>query len=173
MFTNKQIAQISIICPKPYFKDIDSLNTDFSDVSALFEFPFSIDSDGIDFSEIVVNVRRNIFNDGDVDTGVIIELFAAGGVVVNPVIYDVLKRTKIKLNVTMLQSDLITINTNIGEKSVSLTRSGVKTNAMGHLSADSEWLQLASGDNVFTYECESGGSNLQITFKTTALYGGV
>lgn len=173
MFTNKQVAQISIICPKPYFKDIDMLTTSFSDTSALFKFPFSISADGIEISSITTNVRKNIINTGDVDTGIIIELFAAAGQVVKPVIYNVLDRTKLKLNVTLLQSDLITINTGIGEKSITLTRNGITSNAMGYLSSDSEWLQLKSGDNIFTYECENGGSNLQITFKTTALYGGV
>lgn len=173
MFTNKQVAQISIICPKPYFKAIDELTTSFGDVSSLFEFPFSISASGIEISAISTNVRKNIINAGDTDTGIIIELFAAAGQVVNPIIYDVFKRTKIKLNVNMLQSDLITINTNVGEKSITLTRNGVSSNAMGYLSSDSTWLQFYAGDNIFTYECESGGSNLQITFKTTALYGGV
>lgn len=173
LFNKKQIAQISILCPHPYFKAVDTLVTSFSDVNALFEFPFSIAASGIEFSALTTNVRKSIINAGDDETGVIIELFAAGGVVVNPVIYDVFKRTKIKLNFTLLQSDMIRINTNVGEKSVELIRNGVTTNAMGYLSQDSSWLQLGAGDNVFTYETESGGANLQITFNTTAIYSGV
>lgn len=173
LFSNKQIAQISVICPKPYFKDVEVLTTAFSDVSSLFSFPFAIEKEGIEISAITTNIRKLIVNTGDVSTGIIIELFATSGQVVNPVIYDVLNRTKIKLNVTLLQSDLIRINTNVGEKSIELIRSGVSSNAMGYMSPDSTWLHMGTGDNTFTYECESGGSNLQITFRTTALYGGV
>lgn len=172
-FSKKQVAQISIICPKPYFKAVDTLVTSFSDINSLFEFPFSITEAGIEFSNIISNIRKTIINTGDTETGIIIELFATGGSVVNPVIYDVFSKTFIKLNFTLLQSDLITINTNQGEKSITLTRNGVTTNAMGYMSQDSSWLQLGAGDNVFTYSCDSGSANLQITFYTELLYGGV
>lgn len=172
-FSKKEIAQISLICPKPYFKNVDMLTTSFSDVSPLFEFPFSIEKEGIEFSAITPNIRKVIINTGDAETGIIMELFAAGGTVVNPVIYDVLRRTQMRLNFTLLQSDMIRINTNAGEKSIELIRNGVTTNAMGYMSQDSTWLQLETGDNVFTYDTDQGGSNLQITFKTTAIYSGV
>lgn len=172
LFTNKQIAQISIICPKPYFKDVNNLVTMFSDVSKMFEFPFNIQKEGIEFSAITTNQRRSIVNTGNVETGVIIKLFAIG-TVENPVIYDVLKRTRLKLNFTMLQSDTIIINTNIGEKSIQLIRDGVSSNAMGYMAQDSSWFEIESGDNVFTYDADSGNNNLQLTFTTSILYSGV
>lgn len=172
LFSSKQVAQISLICPKPYFKDVNDLLTMFSDVSKLFEFPFSIGKSGVEVSAITTNQRRSIINAGDVETGVIIKLFAIGAVV-NPVIYDVLKRTYLKLNFTMLASDTLIINTNVGEKSIELIRDGVSYNAMGYMSQDSSWFTLEAGDNVFTYDCESGNSNLQLTFTTAILYSGV
>lgn len=173
LFASRQVAQISIVCAKPYFKAVETLVTSFSDISGMFSFPFSLNKSGVAFSEMTTNVRKSIINTGDIDTGVIISLFAAGGVVRNPVIYDVINRTKMKLNFTLLESDTVVINTNVGEKAINLIRNGVSSNAMGYLSHDSSWLTLSSGDNVFTYECESGGSNLQITFTTQVLYGGV
>lgn len=95
------------------------------------------------------------------------------GAVVNPVVYDVLNRTFIKLNYTMLADDEIIINTYKGEKSITLVRNGLSSNVMGYMAADSTWLTLQSGDNVFTYDAESGNSNLQLTFTTSVLYGGV
>lgn len=172
LFTNKQIAQISIICGKPYFKAVNELLTNFSDIAALFEFPFAIEEEGIEFSSITTNQRKSIINVGDVETGVIIEIFALG-TVVNPVIYNALTREKIHLNFTMLASDKIVINTNVGEKAITLIRAGVSSNAMGFLSMDSKWLTLENGDNVFTYTAESGSINMQITFKTNLLYSGV
>lgn len=172
LFTERQIAQISIICPKPYFKAVDNLVTMFSDVSSLFEFPFSISKDGIEFSAITANIRKSIINTGDVETGIIINLFAKG-TVVNPVIYDVLKRTQLRLNFEMIAGDSIVINTNAGEKSIELIRAGVSRNIIGNMAKNSTWFVLESGDNVFAYDAESGNSSLQLSFTTAILYSGV
>lgn len=172
LFTNRQVAQISIICPQPYFKAAADLVSAFGDISSMFEFPFSIGSDGMEFSIISTNQRKNIVNTGDVETGVIIELFALG-TVLNPVIYNVLTGEHLRFNFTMSASDKLVINTNIGEKSITLIRDGLTYNAMGYMSPDSKWFTLSSGDNIFTYNAESGTSNLQITFTTTLLYSGV
>ena len=67
----------------------------------------------------------------------------------------------------------IVINTNVGEKSVELIRDGVTSNAMGYLVQNSSWFKLEAGENIFTYDADSGNSNLQITFTTPVLYSGV
>lgn len=171
-FDEKQIAQVSIICPQPYFKAVTDLVSYFSEVSSLFQFPFSISKAGIEFSAITTNIRKSVINTGEVESGIIIELNAIG-TVVKPIIYDVFKRTHLALNFTMEINDKITINTYQGKKSITLTRNGVTTNAMGYMTPDSKWLTLDVGDNIFTYDSESGNANLQLTFTTTALYGGV
>lgn len=171
-FTNKQVAQISLICTQPYFVGIDELVTSFSDVSSLFSFPFSMPAEGVELSAITVNSRKSIINTGDIETGVKIELYAMGEVV-NPVLYDVLNRTQFKLRFTMLANDRIVINTNTGNKSVTLIRDGIESNIIGYMYPNSTWFTLMSGDNVFTYNADSGNSNLQITFTSSVLYGGV
>ena len=172
LFTNRQVAQISIICPQPYFKAVEDIVSYFSDIASLFTFPFAIPEAGIEFSFISNNIRKSIINTGDVETGAIIQIFATG-TVVNPIIYDVLKQTYFKLNMTLQASDLLVINTNVGEKSVTLVRNGVSSNAMGYMSQDSDWFKLEAGDNVFTYDSTSGNPYLQITFTTNVLYSGV
>lgn len=172
LFSNRQVAQISVICPQPYFKAINDIVSYFSEISKLFEFPFSIPASGIEFSTITTNIRKSIINSGDVPSGLIIDMYAIG-TVVNPVIYDVFKRTHIKLMLTMEANDRIIINTNQGKKSVTLIRGGVATNILGYLYPDSTWLTLEAGDNVFTYDTESGTTNLQLTFTSSVLYGGV
>lgn len=173
LFVKKQVAQISILCPKPFFRDVDELITTFSDITGNFSFPFAIEKEGIEISAITTNIRRSIINSGDVESGLIIELFAAGGDVVEPIIYDVFEKTFFSLNMNIYQGELIRINTNSGEKSITRIRNGVESNAMGYLNPNSTWLTLKSGDNVFTYDCFMGGSNLQITFKNSVLYTGV
>lgn len=172
LFTNKQIAQVSIICGKPYFKSLDTLITSFSNVTSYFEFPFSVSSNGMEISAITTDIQKSIIYTGDIDTGVVITLFATG-TVVNPVIYDVSRNTQFKLNMTLNNADTVIINTSVGEKSVQLLRAGVYSNALGYMTPDSEWFTLEAGDNIYAYKCDSGDANLQITFTTTLLYGGV
>ena len=164
LFARKQVAQISILCPQPYFKAAEKLVASFGDVQALFSFPFSIPAVGMEFSTLSANVRKSIINTGDVDAGLVIE---------NPVLYNVLTGEHMRFGLTLSQSDKIVINTNVGEKSVKLIREGVTSNAMGLMSPDSSWFTLVNGDNVFTYDAAVGTSSLQITFSTNLLYGGV
>lgn len=172
LFTNRQVAQISLICPQPYFSAVNELISYFSDLTNLFSFPFGIAESGMELSAITTNIRKSIINTGDVESGVIIKLYAIGDVV-NPIIYDVFNRTHIAINFSMQANDQIIINTNVGSKSITLIRNGVSYNAMGYMTPDSKWLTLAQGDNVFTYDADSGNSNLQLTFTTVVLYGGV
>lgn len=171
-FTSKQVAQISIICPEPYFKGVNELITYFSDITGVFEFPFSIPETGVEVSTLIRNVRKSIINTGDVESGIIISIYALGSVV-NPIIYDAIERTYIGLNFTMRTNDLITISTGINKKAITLLRDGVTTNLIGHLNPASSWLTLEPGDNVFTYDADEGAVNMQITFNTPILYGGV
>ncbi len=171
-FDNPQTMQVSIICPDPYFKDKDGLKVRFSDVTPCFEFPFSIPAEGVEFSIYTINNRKSIINTGEVDTGVIIELYATGDCV-NPTLYNVTKGTFIKLNISMQKSDTIIIDTNIDKKSITLIRNGEKINAFGYMRPDSDFFTLSEGDNVFTYACEVGSDNLQITFNSSVLYSGV
>lgn len=45
-FNKKQIAQITIICPEPFFNGSEKEVVDFSSVNGLFEFPFSVEESG-------------------------------------------------------------------------------------------------------------------------------
>ena len=172
IFDQAQTAQISIICEDPYFSEIDDLITVFGDVIPMFQFPFAISEEGVVFSVLEKNTRQTIFNSGEVETGIIIELFAYGEVV-NPVIYDTFAKTQMALNFTMQQGDKIVIDTNTRKKSITLIRRGKQTNLLGYMRPDSVFLKLQPGDNVFTYDCDSGASNLQLTFISSILYTGV
>jgi hypothetical protein len=46
LFNKKQIAQITILCPEPFFNSSTNDLTDFSSVESLFEFPFSVEESG-------------------------------------------------------------------------------------------------------------------------------
>mgnify|MGYP003292915953 CR=1 FL=1 len=52
LFTNKQVAQISLICAQPYFSAVDELISYFSDLTNLFSFPFVFQEKHLQFELI-------------------------------------------------------------------------------------------------------------------------
>lgn len=171
-FEEKETVQISIICPRPYFVDNVETNLEFSSVTPLFEFPFSIPEEGIEFSSLVLGEEVNIINNGDIETGIIVT-FTAYGVVQNPTIYNVETRQSLKVEIEMNEGDILTINTNKGSKSIISTVDGVETNVLNDLAVGSTWLQLESGDNVMTYTADNYPENLTCNIEYSNLYEGV
>lgn len=172
LFEISQTLTISITCLDPYWKSQDLSNADVSDTESLFEFPFDIASDGIEFSRINKTSTVNIINYGDVEVGMIID-FIADGIVTNPKIYRSSTGDFFALTTSMQAKDRITINTNRNAKSVFLIREGVTSNIINTLVKGSVWFNLNIGDNIFAYECDSGEDVLEVRFSFYNSYAGV
>ena len=70
--------------------------------------------------------------------------------------------------------DLITINTNQGEKSVTLLREGEEINIFNDIYEGSTWLTLPVGGAVFSYSVfEGDDTSIEVTIKHYDLYEGV
>lgn len=171
-FVNPQRAQISLVCPWPYFIDVNQNIDKFSITSSLFEFPFSIAAEGIPFSNTIINSEKAIVNNGDVESGVIINLYATG-TVLNPKIYNEDTNEYFILDVEMNVGDVITINTNKGQKRVTHVIDGVDNNIINRLRSGSSWFILVPGDNLFLYTADEFPANLHCEFIHSNQYGGV
>ena len=172
LFELGQKAQISIICPNPYFKDVNDITTDFMAVTNLLEFPVEFPEAGIEFSSIQQYYEEDIVNQGDVEAGVIIKIIT-NGVVENPTFYNLTTSEQFGIEIETQTGDVIVINTNSGEKGITLTRNGVTQNIINKVVRGSNWFTLLPGDNLFSYVAESGVSNMSVIFYTTTLYEGV
>lgn len=169
-------GQIVLVCPYPYFKDINIIIDDIASVISNFTFPFSLPEEGNPFSFFDTNVQKNIVNNGNIESGMKIELSSVGGSVVNPRIYNRENRKFIGLGTDekpfeMVAGDLITIDTE--EKKVSLYRDGKTTNIFNSLSKNISWLTLSPGDNIFTFETLTGEEFLLVSFVHQDEYEGV
>ena len=173
LFTSDQTMQVSIVCHEPYWKSIDEIHSDISVILSAFKFPFAI-SDPIPFSTHRKERILNILNDGESDTGVVISVTATGSVS-DPRIYNERTGEFFGFDLDMVEGDLVTINTNRGEKSIILTRDGVDYNIITNVSRDSTWLSLEMGDNLFSYGTATnrGEELLHIVFKHRTIYEGV
>lgn len=174
-FSQDEQMQISIICPSPYFKAIDEIVTDISNITGLFEFPFSINAnEPIPISVYAVNKVTNVINPADIPTGVIIQIE-----VIDDFDEILIRNTEtgdqIELNYEFEAGDRVTINTNSGEKSIRLLRDGVSSNIFGALASGSVFLQLSSGDNFLAYQVDNGANdqNVDIIFSFYSVYRGV
>lgn len=175
LFTNNEIMQISILCPNPYFKDMDEIIDDISKALAAFEFPFSINqNDPIPFSTIDTTRITNVYNNSESETGVIIEidlLNNANKIQIN----NINTGETFTLRNTFLTNDKIIIDTNKGNKSVKLIRNAVTTNLFTSMIRGSTFFNLDIGDNFFSYLVDDGDNDdaIHIIFKHYTLYGGV
>lgn len=173
-FNKKQIAQITILCPEPFFNGSSNTVIDFSSVTSGFEFPFSIeDPPGeIAFSTINLEEEKDLVNTGDVETGFSIYLKARGPLT-NPTIYNSETNEYIKLNISMSEGDVIFINTKTKQKTIQLTSNGVTTNIIGNLVNGSTWFTLTPGDNLFIITAEGTPENLDSYAVITDQFEGV
>lgn len=170
-FAPKQNGTISILCTSPYFKDAQMIINELSSIVKNVTFPFST-PEPVAFSYIDPLTSIEIVNNGDVDTGLIFELYARGRVV-KPKIFDYLTGEYIGINYTFTAGDLITIDTRKGQKVITLLRNGETSNKFNTLMQGSKWLQLSANGGVYTVDADSGLNDLTVSVVHHDLYEGV
>lgn len=187
IFNQYEGTNISIICPDPFFYSAgdDGVNTTiFYSVEPEFEFPFSNDSlteKLLNMGTILNLTERTVYYDGDGEIGVTIRMHALGDVSMIT-IYNTGTREVMRIDTNklrdltghgMIKGDDIIISTVRGDKYIRLLRNGLYTNILNVLDKDSDWFQLAKGDNIFAYTAEEGLSDLQFKIENRSLYEGV
>lgn len=174
-FNISELAQISILCPDPYFKGVNELASDISNTLALFYFPFAIDiGSPVPISEFENSRVSNVYNEGSSETGVIVDIIARSDF--NSItIRNVETGEEMTLDYQFLENDEIVINTNKGHKSVYLTRNSVQSNLFTAVRRGSVFFQLRAGDNLFGYLLDGSTENeeVSIRFLWRTIYRGV
>lgn len=191
LFVKDETAQISLICPQPYFKDMELIIDDISKVLAAFEFPFAYGNNGatnigssgttdeaIEFSTIDKNRVTNVINNSESETGLIINIEFLK--TVNKLL---IKNTTTGEEFTLdrsnygsfIKNDKVIIDTNKGNKSITLIRDAEEINIFPSLKKGSVFFQLDMGDNYFSYLADDGNNDegVSITFNHYTVYGGV
>lgn len=173
-FAMKQIVTCAILCPSPYFKEAQEIVNELNNIISAFHFPFaSTAAPQIEFGHFSNDVGLTVENDGDVDCGMVIELYARSAIT-NPKIFNYITQEFIGVNYAMQTADLITIDTRQGQKTATLLRNGIETNIFNYVMQGSTWLQLEADGSTFVYEVGSGVlGDLLVTFKHYNLYEGV
>jgi len=172
-FTATSSNLISILCPSPYLSAIEAIVQDITDTVDMFEFPFSIEEEGAEFSTLDGSGYVNVHNSGDVSTGAIFRVFAQSAVT-GANIYNAVTNEFFKITGTLEAGDLVTINTNAGNKRLTITKSsGVTVNALHRMADGSSWLQMAVGDNYIAYTADEGAAAMSVSVEHNNLFVGV
>jgi hypothetical protein len=125
-------------------------------------------------SATVSDTNTNVVNyEGNSDTGVIFTL-NVDGLVTNFALYNTTPDNEIQsfiLNGSFTIDDVVTINTNPGQRGITLTRGGVVSSILYDLDPTSDWITLMKGENQF--RAYSPGSAIPYTLTYVPKYGGL
>ena len=197
IFSQREGATISIICPDPCFYTTDDQEQRFSIASNPdFTFEFSkVPSDNTELlmGDVVSYVVTNLYYDGDSDTGAVFDITFKSDVVHTPAnpkkirIDNSLTNTtsifsleKVKNIVsTMVEGfqgivtgDRIILSTITGEKSLTYIHDGTSYNVLGAVESAGTWLTIAKGLNHLAID-KDGSIEITASVKNKIRYYGV
>ena len=163
-------AQISLICPDPYFEALDEVVTEMSDLISKFRLPFHIPVGPFKISEKSNSYFKTVTNNSDGYSGADFVFYAASAVV-NPYIENVNTGEKMGLNMTMQADDTVVIKTQRGQKRMTLIRGETEINVSNYKIRPFTFLQLAPGENLLKRGAESNVSGLYVSIYTKIKWG--
>ena len=167
--------EISLICPDPFFYDIDASSEEMASWVSAFTFPFASPSTGFVFGYKDNSRIQTIQNDIAEDNIGITIIMSCLGAVTNPSITHIETNSSIHIGhsgkpFNMVAGDIVTITTATGNKHVTLTRNGTTSEINHYLTEDSVFIQLMRGSNSFGFGADSGVNDLTITIEYTYKY---
>ena len=175
---NSRRATISLLCPDPFFVDLEDINVQMAAWIPDFEWQHMFVSAGEEYGHRDNEQIKTIENDSATDNiGLTITIDVFGDVT-NPKITHVEMGESVEIgteaNPLELESgDKVIVTTHKNNKKVYLVRDGVKTEINGYLSENSEFIQIMSGNNTFGYSADSGESYMSIAISFRYRYEGV
>jgi len=173
MQENYQQFLITLLCPSPFWQDLQEGKEEIALWVSDWEFPIEMFENGMEFGHRATTLIKNIINNGDVECGIRVE-FRALSTVSNPSIFDFNSREFIKVKQDLVAGDKLIITTHFGNKRVELIKSdGTVENVFNYIDLDSTFLQLQPGDNLLQYDAEQGIDNLEVAIYHRPLYVGI
>lgn len=173
LFTDNEVVNVAILCPDPYFKDLQDIAIEITTALSQFVFPFSIGNVGVPFSTIKEDNHTPVINAG-AETGGIFRLSfsgAASGITIYNT-QNTLERMVI--NHTFKSGDVVIVDTDRSPKRIELIEAnGVKSNILRYVEKNPTWFTIKSGTNEFGFDAVSGQSNVSMTISFTNKYVGV
>lgn len=185
IFSNSEGADLTIVCPNPFFKLRDPAkgknSVRFTTSTPSFEFEFqdpNSESPTLVFGEMTATGETVVVYEGDADASTIVDiqfLGPASGVK----LYNTTTQTRINIDTneisrllgsTIRAGDRLSISSGVGDKYVKAYRDGNVYNALSALDKDSDWIFLTPGDNLITVRADTGIDNVSAIISFENLY---
>jgi hypothetical protein len=195
LFTDNEVINLAVVCPDPYWRELQEIRADISAVIKQFTFPFAIEhketvsysspnpdnsnatakrNKGIPLSTLRATNYTTLLNTG-AETGVKITIKTKSEIS-NITIFDARDTTRVfRINTTLQAGEIIVIDTDASPKSCKLYRvNGTIDNIMRYVGANPTWFTLKKGVNAFGFLLGSGSSGgVDISIGYTNKYLGV
>lgn len=153
-----QVAIISLLCPSPFWQDINTENVKLEDFVSNFRFSFHFP---VRFASR--GDSRVLINSGDVPTPIKVTF---KGEAINPKITNLTTGEFIRVNRSIPTDYSLVINTEFGNKTVEIIApDGVTTNALGYIDLDSTFFELQTGENKFSFITDGGKPEVYVEYK--------
>jgi hypothetical protein len=198
IFSSDQRTVISILCPDPAFLTEDGTVGDPSfDLISLFSFPaggHAFTSEGESLSERIYTTELVIPFPGSISVGPRLKIAVFGGSVSNPTIRFYNPNTGLGVEylrfdftdtlpeledgdhldiICEKQNKSITRYVSNTDNNIGPSAAQTNVNYIGALTPDSSWPMLSPGDNLFSYEAETGGGYIRFSYEYTLKYSGI
>ncbi|GHU72422.1 hypothetical protein AGMMS49992_08330 [Clostridia bacterium] len=163
----------ALVAPSPWWEDADGDSlANLTGWMGAVVFPWSMFAP-FQFGGRQLDVTVNVFNPGDVRTGMAIRMYAADTVVqpevIRPGTAEFLRITR-----TLEHGESFEIDTGIGQKrALYIHADGTSESGMRYLHPDSVFPQLEPGDNLLKASSVSGAEALTVSVAFRAKYLGV
>nr|WP_058002989.1 phage tail family protein [Heyndrickxia oleronia] len=153
-----QRATVNLLCPSPFWEDINSENYKLEDFVGNFRFSFRFP---VRFS--TRGDARTLLNKGDVPTPIHVEF---RGRAVNPKITNMNTGEFIKVNREIPEGYKLILDTAFGDKRVEIVApDGVVENAFHYIDLESTFFSLDVGETRFGFISESGRPEVYVKYK--------
>lgn len=164
-----QTCTVSLICDDPYLTDVDETVVTMRIEEPRFNFPLMF------FDEIIMSVitgkKVEVNNNGDVATPLRMQFT---GPSLNPKVTNETTGEYIQVAKTILTDEVLEISTGYGDKKVEIIKpDGSRENAFNFIDLSSSFFQLIPGENIISYEAESGADSAQVFLYYKNRYVGV
>lgn len=169
-FWSTLIGTVTLLCPYPYWESLDNFGKNIAANMPAWGWPLVFAQEKQEHHELgkIFSYREftkivTLDNDGDVDTGITIEFTAKTGAVKNPIITKVSTGEYIKVNVDMAMGDVLTINTNPGQKKITLNGATISK----QIDKLSTYFSINVGENQVQYDADENYINLEVRLYYT------
>lgn len=161
------------VCADPMFIDVEPFNENMADTIPLMYVcgnqGFAIPNEGVTLSARRFDEQLSIMNDGDYETGLLINVIAERGKVINPIIENITTGKYLKLLTVLEKGDKLIINTKRGQHRIE--QNGV--NISHKKERGSSFFKMIVGTNILKYDAENGKTNMDVYPQWSREYFGV